>query len=138
MINIINRIRRKLSLKLTFGIMLFLIAIFVVSLGILFMRSRQLVREEAMERAEQELDNVVMRVNGMMNEVETATMTARWHLTDDNLQPDSLLNFAHRIVAMNPNFDGCSISTEPNYFPQIGRYFSVYAYHMGDSVVSKV
>lgn len=137
MINIINRIRRKLSLKLTFGIMLFLIAIFVVSLGILFMRSRQLVREEAMERAEQELDNVVMRVNGMMNEVETATMTARWHLTDDNLQPDSLLNFARRIVAMNPNFDGCSISTEPNYFPQIGRYFSVYAYHEGDSVVSK-
>jgi signal transduction histidine kinase len=138
MIDIISRIRRKLSLKLTFGIMLFLIAIFVVSLGILFMRSRQLVREEAMERAEQELDNVVMRVNGMMNEVETATMTARWHLTDDNLQPDSLLNFAHRIVAMNPNFDGCSISTEPNYFPQIGRYFSVYAYHKGDSVVSKV
>ena len=138
MLNIINRIRRKLSLKLTFGIMLFLIAIFVVSLGILFMRSRQLVREEAIERAEQELDNVVMRVNGMMNEVETATMTARWHLTDDNLQPDSLLNFARRIVAMNPNFDGCSISTEPNYFPQIGRYFSVYAYHMGDSVVSKV
>jgi len=137
MINIINRIRRKLSLKLTFGIMLFLIAIFVVSLGILFMRSRQLVREEAIERAEQELDNVVMRVYGMMNEVETATMTARWHLTDDNLQPDSLLNFAHRIVAMNPNFDGCSISTEPNYFPQIGRYFSVYAYHKGDSVVSK-
>ena len=137
MINIINRIRRKLSLKLTFGIMLFLIAIFVVSLGILFMRSRQLVREEAMERAEQELDNVVMRVNGMMNEVETATMTARWHLTNDNLQPDSLLNFARRIVAMNPNFDGCSISTEPNYFPQIGRYFSVYAYHKGDSVVSK-
>ena len=137
MINIINRIRRKLSLKLTFGIMLFLIAIFVVSLGILFMRSRQLVREEAMERAEQELDNMVMRVNGMMNEVETATMTARWHLTDDNLQPDSLLNFARRIVAMNPNFDGCSISTEPNYFPQIGRYFSVYAYHKGDSVVSK-
>ena len=138
MLNIINRIRRKLSLKLTFGIMLFLIAIFVVSLGILFMRSRQLVREEAIERAEQELDNVVMRVNGMMNEVETATMTARWHLTDDNLQPDSLLNFARRIVAMNPNFDGCSISTEPNYFPQIGRYFSVYAYHKGDSVVSKV
>ena len=137
MINIINRIRRKLSLKLTFGIMLFLIAIFVVSLGILFMRSRQLVREEAMERAEQELDNLVMRVNGMMNEVETATMTARWHLTDDNLQPDSLLNFARRIVAMNPNFDGCSISTEPNFFPQIGRYFSVYAYHKGDSVVSK-
>ena len=138
MISIITRIRRKLSLKLSFGIMLFLIAVFLVSLGILFIRSRQMVRDEAIERAEQELENVVMRVNGMMNEVEVATMTASWHLTDDKLQPDSLLNFARRIVAMNPNFDGCSISTEPNYFPQIGRYFSVYAYHKGDSVVAKV
>ena len=137
MINIINRIRRKLSLKLSFGIMLLLIAVFIISLGILFIRSRQLVRGEAIERAEQELDNVVMRVNGMMNEVETVTMTAEWHLTDDKLQPDSLYNFARRIVAMNPNFDGCSISMEPNYFPQIGRCFSVYAYHKGDSVVAK-
>lgn len=138
MINIINRIRRKLSLKLSFGIMLLLIAVFIISLGILFIRSRQLVRGEAIERAELELDNVVMRVNGMMNEVETATRTAEWHLKTDQMLPDSLLNSANRIVAMNPNFDGCSISLEPNYFPQIGRYFSVYAYHKGDSVVAKV
>jgi signal transduction histidine kinase len=138
MINILNRIKRKLSLKLSFGIMLFLIVVFIVSLGILFIRSRQMVRDEAMSRAEQELENIVMRVNGMMKEVEVATATAEWHLTDDQLQPDSLLYFARRIVAMNPNFDGCSISMEPNYFPQIGRYFSVYAYHKGDSVVAKV
>ena len=137
MISILNRIRRKLSLKLSFGIMLFLIAVFIVSLGILFIRSRQMVRDEAMSRAEQELDNIVMRVNGMMKEVEVATATAEWHLTDDQLQPDSLLYFARRIVSMNPNFDGCSISMEPNYFPQIGRCFSVYAYHKGDSVVAK-
>ena len=53
MISILNRIRRKLSLKLSFGIMLFLIAVFIVSLGILFIRSRQMVRDEAMSRAEQ-------------------------------------------------------------------------------------
>ena len=52
MISILNRIRRKLSLKLSFGIMLFLIAVFIVSLGILFIRSRQMVRDEAMSRAE--------------------------------------------------------------------------------------
>ena len=64
MISILNRIRRKLSLKLSFGIMLFLIAVFIVSQGILFIRSRQMVRDEAMSRAERELDNIVMRVNG--------------------------------------------------------------------------
>ena len=134
---LLSLIEKKLSLKLSLGITLFLVLIFTASLGILFLRSRQMVKEEAISRAEQELENLVQRVNGAMNEVEVATQTAEWHLTDEQLQPDSLLNSARRIVAMNPNFDGCSISMEPNYFPQIGRYFSVYAYHKDDSVKAK-
>lgn len=137
---LLSLINRKLSLKLSLGITLFLVLIFTVSLGLLFWRSRQMVKNEAIGRAEQELDNLVERVNGAMNAVEVATLTAEWHLTDDQLQPDSMLNYAHRIVAMNPNFDGCSISMEPNYFPQIGRYFSVYAYHRTEdsTVVAEV
>ena len=132
-------INKRLSLKLSFGIMLFLVLIFTVSLGILFIRSRQMVKEEAIGRAEQELENLVERVNGAMNEVEVATNTAEWHLTDTQLVPDSILHYARRIVTMNPNFDGCSISMEPNFFPQFGRYFSVYAYHhQGDSVRAKI
>lgn len=135
---LLSLINRKLSLKLSLGITLFLVMIFTLSLGILFMQTRQMVKEEAISRAEQELENMVQRVNGAMNEVEVATRTAEWHLDDEQLKPDSLLNDARRIVAMNPNFDGCSISMEPNFFPQIGRYFSVYAYHIGDSVKAKV
>lgn len=132
---LLNLIKRRLSLKLSFGITLFLVVIFIVSLGILFARSRQMVKEGAIARAEQELENMVERVNGAMNVVEAATNTAEWHLTDTQLVPDSILHYARRIVAMNPNFDGCSISMEPNYFPQIGRYFSVYAYHhQGDTI----
>ena len=131
-------INKRLSLKLSFGIMLFLVLIFTVSLGILFIRSRQMVKEEAIGRAEQELENLVERVNGAMNEVEVATNTAEWHLTDTQLVPDSILHYARRIVTMNPNFDGCSISMEPNFFPQFGRYFSVYAYQYGDSVRAKI
>ena len=135
---LLDLIKRRLSLKLSFGIMLFLVVIFIVSLGILFARSRQMVKEGAIARAEQELENMVERVNGAMNVVEAATNTAEWHLTDTQLVPDSILHYARRIVTMNPNFDGCSISMEPNFFPQRGRYFSVYAYHDGDSVRAKI
>ena len=135
---LLTLINKRLSLKLSLGITLFLVLIFTVSLGILFTRSRQMVKDEAIGRAEQELENLVERVNGAMNEVEVATKTAEWHLTDTQLVPDSILHYAQRIVAMNPNFDGCSISMEPNFFPQIGRYFSVYAYHIGDSVRAKI
>ena len=137
---LLTLIRRKLSLKLSFGITMFLMLIFTISLGILFVRSRQMVKEEAISRAEQELENLVQRVNGAMNEVELATKSAEWHLTDDQLHPDSILNHARQFVAMNPNFDGCSISMEPNYFPQIGRYFSVYAYNdnVRDTLIANV
>ena len=137
---LLTLIRRKLSLKLSFGITMFLMLIFTISLGILFVRSRQMVKEEAISRAELELENLVQRVNGAMNEVELVTKSAEWHLTDNQLHPDSILNHARQIVAMNPNFDGCSISMEPNYFPQIGRYFSVYAYNdnVRDTLIAKV
>lgn len=133
----IAKIRRNLSLKLSLGITMFLV-VFTLSLGVMFVRSLQMVKREALDRVELELQNMIQRVNGMMNEVETSTKIAEWHLTDEKLHPDSLLEFARYVVATNPNFDGCSISMEPNYFPQKGRYFSVYAYHLGDSVVAKV
>lgn len=88
---LLNRIKRKLSLKLSLGILLFLLVVFTLSLGSLFIYSRQIVRQQALERANMELENCTQRVNELMNEVEVATRTAVWHLGDD-IQPDSLLN----------------------------------------------
>ena len=133
---IVSRVDRSLSLKLTFGIMLFLVVVFTLSLGGLFLRSRQLVKREAIERAEMELDNMTQRVDGLMKDVEIATQTAQWHL-QDNMTPDSLVNYVGRIVRMNPNFDGCSVALEPYYFPH-RRYFSVYAYNRPDTMVAKI
>lgn len=137
MSRLLNIINRKLSLKLSIGITLLLVVVFLVSLGILFLVSRKMVKEEALERAELEVENMVQRVDGMMNEVEKATTTAVWYLENKQLHPDSLLSYSRRIVEMNPNFDGCSISMEPYFFPQKGRYFSAYSFHLGDSVKVK-
>ena len=136
---LLNRIKRKLSLKLSLSILLFLVVVFTVSLGILFIYSRQMVMHQALERANLELENSTQRVNELMNEVEAATRTAVWHLGDD-IKSDSLLNYVRLIVAENPNFDGCSVAMEPDYFPERGRYFSVYAYNSEnrDTVVAKI
>lgn len=136
---LLNRIKRKLSLKLSLGILLFLLVVFTLSLGSLFMYSRQIVRQQALERANMELENCTQRVNELMNEVEVATRTAVWHLGDD-IQPDSLLNYIRLVVKQNPNFDGCSVAMAPNFFPDRGRFFSVYAYNPenADTVVAKI
>ena len=134
---IFNHVDRNLSLKLSLGIMLFLVLVFTLSLGGLFLRSRQLVKQEAIARAEIELDNMAQRVDGLMRDVEIATQTAQWHL-QEYMVPDSLVTYVGRIVKMNPNFDGCSVALKPYYFPERGRYFSVYAYNRPDTVVAKI
>ena len=66
-------INRSLSLKLSLGILLFVVMVFVLSLGFLFQRSRQLVKQEAMEHATRMLENTGLRVTGYLDEVEKAT-----------------------------------------------------------------
>ena len=112
-------INRSLSLKLSLGILLFVVMVFVLSLGFLFQRSRQLVKQEAMEHATRMLENTALRVTGYLDEVEKATDNMEW-LAIKNLQPDSLYNYTRRVVELNPNVNGCSITMEPAFFPQFG------------------
>lgn len=132
---LIRYIRQSLSLKLSLGILLLAIPIFVISLGILFLKSRDIVRTEAMQRADNVLYTTMVRVRGFMETIETATNVTDW-LIQENLQPDSLLALSNRIVLLNSHVNGCSITTEPYMFPQYGKYFSAYTIREGDSVVT--
>lgn len=127
--------KKSLSLKLSLGILLLTVPIFVSSLGILFTQSRHHVKREAMERATSALNTTVQRVSGFLNTIETATEANDWLVTE-HLHPDSLLALSRIIVLLNGNVSGCSITTEPDMFPQYGRYFSAYSVSQGDTVVT--
>ena len=130
-----GKIRNSLSLKLSFGILLMAIPVFVVSTGVLFLQLRHIVRQEAVGRATSVLNTALLRVNGYLKTVETATNVNDW-LVLEYLHPDSLLAISNRIVAMNRHVGGCSITTEPYQFPQYGKYFSAYSVREGDSVTT--
>lgn len=135
--NIIRHIRQSLSWKLSLGIMLMAVPIFVLSLGILFIQSRNNIKKEAMEHANSVLNTTMQRINRYMSAVETATDINDWEIIK-NLQPDSLLAYSHYIVTLNGYVDGCSISTEPNIFPQYGRYFSAYTVRETDTITTVI
>lgn len=117
---------RTLSSKLSLGIVLLAIPIFVLALGILFVQSRNNIKKEATEHAQSLLNTTMQRVSRYLMAVETATNINAWEAVD-NPSPDSLLALTHRIVKLNPHVSGCSISTEPYFFSNIGRYFSAYS-----------
>ena len=133
----INHVRYSLSLKISLSILLFVIVIFVVSIGFLFNQSHKMIRNEAIGRNMHALNNSVLRVRGFLNEAETATNNIEW-IVKANIHPDSLLQYSRNVVALNPHIDGCSISMEPYFFNEKGRYFSVYTIRKNDSILSVV
>ena len=135
--SIVRHIRQSLSMKLSLGILLMAVPIFVISLGILFVQSRNYVKKEATDHANSVLNTTMHRICRFMNTVETATDINDWEITE-NLQPDSLLALSRYIVSLNGNIDGCSISAEPNVFPKYGRYFSAYTVREPDTITTVI
>ena len=129
----INHIRQSLSWKLSLGILLMAMPIFMLALGILFVQSRNNVKREATKYAASVVNTTMQHITRYMQMAQTATDLTAWDVIA-RLQPDSLLAYSNYVVAFNGHIDGCSISLEPETFPQYGRYFSVYTVREPDTV----
>ena len=122
---------------LSIWVVLFAAVIFLASLGYLFYESRRTVREEAINRATQVLDNTVQRVTNILQRVEVATDNIHWLPTRHLDAPDSMFVYSRRMLQNNPDLNGCSIAFEPYYFKDRGKYFSAFSYNEGDTIVSE-
>lgn len=135
--NIFRHIRQSLSWKLSLGILLMAVPIFILAIGILFVNSRDKMKKEATMHAASLVNTTMQHITRYMDIVETATDVNDWQVTA-NLQPDSLLAYSRNIVVLNGHIDGCSISTEPDIFPKYGRHFSVYTVRENDTVTTVI
>ena len=130
-----HRIRRSLATKLSLGIVLMAVPVFVISVGLLFAQSLYNLKEETEGRAASTLKTMELRKAAFVSTVETATNSSDW-LIKECMQPELLLELTRRIVMLNANVNGCSITLEPDVLPQAGRYFSAYSVRAGDSVTT--
>ncbi len=132
---LLRYIRQHLSLRLGLLITLIIAVAFSLFFDYLFYRCKQYIQHAAIEHATQLLDNTAERINGIMDETELVTnfmaLTTPRHLT-----PDSLLAFTHRTVSNYSFLTGFAISMEPDFFPEMGRYFSAYSLRQGDSITT--
>ena len=128
-------IRQRLSLRLGLLIVLIITVCFSLMFNFLFYQAWLYIRQAAFNRANQLLDNTVVRINGIMSETETITNYMA-QVTSRHLCPDSLLAFTHRTVEDHEFLTGFAISMEPNYFPEMGRYFSAYTLRQDDTITT--
>ncbi len=126
--------RRKLSVRVSLWVVTFAAIIFNVALGFFFVQAREAVRQEAINRATQILNNTSLRVDSILNRVEVASNMTKWLVLRHPEEPDSMFVYSRSMLLNNPDFYNCSIAFEPYYFKEKGRYFSAYTIHVGDSL----
>lgn len=130
-----NYIRQRLSLRLGLLIVLVITVCFSLMFNFLFYQAWLYIRQAAFNRANQLLDNTVVRINGIMSETEAITNYMA-QVTSRNLCPDSLLAFTRHTIEDHEFLTGFAISMEPNYFPEMGRYFSAYTLRQDDTITT--
>ena len=137
MTRLMTYIQQHLSLRLGLLILLVVSGVFCVSLTILFNKSKQQVRQEAVSRATQALDETVLHISAIIDQTEDATAEMET-VIQRHLQPDSLLAYTRRMLEQHPDILGFTIAMKPNYFPQYGHSFSAYSLREGDSITTVI
>ena len=82
-----THIVQHLSIKLGLAIVLIVTLIFSISVGFLFALSKDYIRQCAVMRATQILDNTALRISDIMGEVETVADNMAWYV-DSCQDPD--------------------------------------------------
>ena len=126
-----KKIRSSLSTRISLWTVLFAAIVFIISISVVAFRSRNAVREEAIKGANRVLENAALRTNYILEDVEDLANNLEWLILKDLDKPDAMLEYSHQIVQNNTFLNGCSISFEPYFYPEKGKYFSAYSNNNG-------
>ena len=124
----LSRIRNSFSARLRVYVVGFTALLFIVAFYVFFRFSYGFIRDEAVHRAEALLDNTILRIDGVLDAVETAAGNSAWEVETYRDEPDSLYAVLSRFVERNPIISGSAVAFRKGYYGQWEAYFSPYVY----------
>ena len=120
-------ISRTLSLRLSLMVVLAAAVLLSVSLAVMLHFSRQALKHEALQNAEQTLEGTVQRVDNILLSVEQSVGNVYWDMLSHIDRQEQMEGYCRRIVECCPYVAGCAIAFESDFYP--GREpFMVYVY----------
>lgn len=105
-----------ISLRLNLMVVCQMVLLLVLSLAVMLYFSRQALKDEARNNAEQTLEGTVQHIDNILMTVEQTTYNiyqdVQWHLD----QPDRMETYCREIVETYPYIVGCAIAFKPHYY----------------------
>ena len=96
-----------------------------------FYFSQRVLREEASQRAQSQMETARMRILDIVNQAESAVRNSEWIAQWCLSRPDSLASVCRLIVQNNPVVVGSTVALVPGYNPRL-PLFSPYVVRTGD------
>jgi len=130
---LIDTLRRSFSARLSLWVVSFAALVFLAAMAYFFTVSRRYVREEAILRATQVVENSVLRLNNILEDVQLSADNLEWLVYRHLEEPEMMMEYSRITVQSNPVLSGCSISFEPNFF-EGQYYYSAYSGYIGGNL----
>ena len=130
---LIDSFRRSFSARLSLWVVSFAALVFLAAMSYFFFVSRRYVREEAILRATQVVENSVLRLNNILEDVQLSADNLEWLVYRHLDEPELMKEYSRITVQGNPVLSGCSISFEPNFFKG-HYYYSAYSGYVGGAL----
>ena len=128
-------ITKILSIRLSLLVVCEVALLLLTSLVVMFYFSRQALRKEELNNAEQTLEGTVQRIDNILLGVEQLTDNVYRDLLLHLDEPDRMFYYSRRIVECNPYIVGCAIVFKPYYYPD-RELFMAYVHRKGNSLSS--
>ena len=123
--------------KTNLNLIVIIVAALLIELttGLLYYSSQDIIRHMTIRVMEHENNALYLSIRNKLEEVEVVLDNMSWIVTDDLLQPDSMMSETYQIVKNNPMILGSCIACVPNLFPQRGYWFEPYSVRRPDGTV---
>lgn len=131
------RLSQSFPARLSFLLILMTSAVFIIAFAAYYQSARSQVKNEAVAHAQRALETTILRIEGVLQEVEVAVNNMAWNVERNLHNPDAMYNLTAQLLKNNPHIVGSAIAFEPNYFATKGLRFSPYSCYDGNAIVKK-
>ncbi len=123
-----RKIFQSFAARITFYILTLVFVIFCCIAVVFSSYSRQREQQQAIQYTAALQQNVILKIETKLTEVETALTIAEGQVYDLTQSPDSIIDVAARVMRNNSLLKGVGIAFRPGFYPAKDSLFIEYVY----------
>ena len=118
--------KSKLSHRITWRVVLIVAIINAMTIGAVYIACLEISKANAQMRAQNFIDGVDSKLVGLLWAVERTSSNNVTEIENHLESPEAIFSALEHELRQNPDYLGCAVAFEPDYFPSEGRWFEPY------------